>query len=488
MDKLLADLKATDERLDALLAGDDFTDEQRAEHDKLVADRAKLVERIDRDKARAARDEQRQALEADAAAAKAKTEERERRTLAAAPGRLTDPDRPSRHDVPAERRQAEQGGRTEVIPASVKRFGNLKNFRTVRNGMDAETRAYRFGMWALARLSHDLPNRYQFKSAMDWWQKQATAVITNDGSGYNFLIPEEFGADIIDLRERYGVARRLFKMVPMASDTRTDPRRKSGLTAYFVAEGQPATESNKVWTSVRLTAKDLACLARYTNQINADAVIAVGDDLAGEISYAFTKKEDDCAFNGDGTSTYGGIVGCRVKLTNCDGSGTASKGLLTGSGGSWSGLTLADFQKLVGTLPQYADTAEACWVAHRAFYYGVMQVLELAAGGVTALEIQKGDRRQRPLFLGYPVEFSQIFPSATAGGTVFCTMGDHTLAAEFGDRQQDSISFSEHATIGGENVFERNEIAIRGVERIDINVHDAGDASVYGPIVGLKTS
>ncbi len=80
-----------------------------------------------------------------------------------------------------------------------------------------------------------------------------------------------------------------------------------------------------------------------------------------------------------------------------------------------------------------------------------------------------------------------MYPSTTATTTVSCTLGDHRLGARFGDRQQESIMFSEHATVGGESVFERNDIAIRGTERFDINVHDAGTGSAAGPIVGLQT-
>src|SRR5207237_1042689 len=112
------------------------------------------------------------------------------------------------------------------IPASVKRV-SLHNFRGARHGMDAEQRAYRFGIYILARLSADMPNRFRFRSAVDFVDKHMTVVTSNDANGYNFLIPEEFGTDLIDLRERYGVARRLFKMVPMSSDTRTAPRRVS---------------------------------------------------------------------------------------------------------------------------------------------------------------------------------------------------------------------------------------------------------------------
>jgi HK97 family phage major capsid protein len=96
----------------------------------------------------------------------------------------------------------------------------------------------------------------------------------NESGG--FLVPEEFGNDLIDLREIYGVFRRNAKMVPMSSDTRSDPRRTGGLTAYFEGEGDALTASDKAWDRVELTAKKLTVLARYSNELNEDAVINMG--------------------------------------------------------------------------------------------------------------------------------------------------------------------------------------------------------------------
>lgn len=391
-------------------------------------------------------------------------------------------------DGPVDPKQEEQ--KTKILVAA--RGVSLQHFRGVQNGRSAEERAYRFGMWALDRVSQDMPGRFNFAQAKQFVADQFAlrqAVHTESDvttGGFN-LVPEEFGRDMIDLRETFGVVRRLFKIRTMTSDTRTDPRRVGGLTAYFVAEGAAGTESNKQWDQVRLTAKDLMCLSRYTNQLSQDAVISIGDDLAGEISYAFANKEDQCGFNGDGTSTYGGIQGVRHKLDNVDGT-TDSAGLVAqGTGNTWGQLVLGDFDSVVGKLPQYADTPNAVWVMHRTFYYTVVEKLVQASGGVPAMEVRQGERRPRPVFKGYPVEFSQVFPSTTSVATVVATLGDHSLGASFGDRGGEQISFSEHATVGGESVFERNEIAIRGVERFDINAHDVGSSSVAGPIVGLKT-
>lgn len=386
---------------------------------------------------------------------------------------------------------ADPSAKRKMIPALAKHWGSVKNFKGSVQNRDAKERAYRFGMWALATVSRQLPGRFNFAQAVKFADDQwpTNVLTTNDGHGSHYLVPEEFGIDLIDLREQYGLVRRLFKRRGMTSDTRTDPRRAGGLTAYFVSEGAAGTESNKEWDNVRLTAKDLMVLSRYTAQLSMDSVIDIGDDLAGEISYAFTNKEDDCGLNGTGTSTYGGITGARQSLNTAAGSPTTTSagGIVVGAGNAYSELTLANFEEVVGVLPQYADTDNTSWVVHRKVYFTVMKRLELAAGGVTAFEISEGGRQGRPMFLGYPVEVSQVMPSTAANSQVCALLGDFSLGASFGDRQQDSIMFSEHANIGGQSLFERNEIGVRGTERFDINVHDVGTASTAGPIVGLQT-
>ncbi len=503
LEELLSRLKDVDGRIDALLNNDNLTADQRGEIATLEADHDRLATAVTTERRRVEREAERKALEAEveeqrkldaeraeiAAKRKRLADERASRLVSTPSNRFTDFDRPTVNG--AVDGGAGNNAAVWTIPATAKRFGRLQNFRGTKNGMEPEQRAYRFGSWMLHRLSQDMPNRFRFTDASEFVRRNMGAVTTTDGSGYHFIIPEEFGVDLIDLRETYGIARQLLKMVPMDSDTRTDPRRQSGLTAYFTAEGAAGTESSKAWNDVRLTAKDLMVISRYTSQVSADSVISVGDDLAGEISYAFATKEDQCAFNGDGTSTYGGIMGIRNRLRDIDGAGTDSAGLVTqATSNTWASMTLADFNTTVGKLPQFADQAgnsDCSWVCSKAFYNTVMLRLELAAGGNTVMEIANTGRNPRPLFMNYPVTFSQVFPIVTATTGVMATLGNYRMGASFGDRQQDKIDFSEHATIGGENVFERNQIAIRGTERFDINIHDVGDATNPGPIVGLQT-
>ncbi len=363
-----------------------------------------------------------------------------------------------------------------VVPASAKRYGQVRNFKQAKVGeFDRVERAYRFGQWAMACLGNENAKRFCEEQGITIKLHQSNA---NTAGG--FLIPEEFSTDMIDLRLEYGVFRRNARIEPMTSDTKTVPRRTGGLTAYFVSEGSAGTESTKGWDQVRLVAKDLMVISRMTNQLSQDAVISIGDDLAGEIGYAFALKEDQCGFLGDGTSTYGGIVGVSTALSTINGTDDGG-GLVLGSGNAYSELVLGDFHAVVGRTPTYARKG-AKWFVSPNFHDSVMQKLLTAAGGNTVLNLQAGGG---PIFLGYPVELTEVMPTSAANSQIAALFGDLSLAARFGDRQQDMIDFSTQATVGGQSLWERNEIGIRGTQRFDIVVHDVGNSTTAGPVVGL---
>lgn len=367
------------------------------------------------------------------------------------------------------------------------RMAAMKNFKD-RAGEAAEVKSYRFANWFVATVvkgalaSQGVYDNALVAKSEKYCQEfniKAHSEGTNTAGGY--LVPPEFANDIIDLREQYGVFRRFAKVVPMMSDTKSIPRRASGLTVYSPGEGVAITESSKGWDMIQLTAKKFACLALYSSELDEDAMINIGDDLAGEIAYAFGNKEDQCGFNGDGTSTYFGINGVRNKLFSVDGTIANIAGLKVATGNAYSEIVLSDFNGVVGLLPQYAETPRAGWFMSKFFWATIAQKLALAAGGVTASEIIGGART--PTFLGYPVNISQVLPKSEANSQVACLLGDLSLAATFGDRRNMTLAYST------DYKFAEDQLAIRGTQRIDINVHDVGDnggaTGNPGPIVGL---
>lgn len=369
--------------------------------------------------------------------------------------------------------------------------GKVKNF-TGSTSAEKSAKAFRFGMWLLATSgnksaitycsANGLPVNFQKGDGTAFRAALGQSEGINEDGGY--LVPPEFESDLIILREQYGVFRQFARMQPMSSDVSSRPRRTGGLTAYFVGEATAAAASKMGWDRVELNARKAMVLAYTSTELNEDAIISMGDTLAGEIAYAFAKLEDGCGFNGDGTSLYGKMVGLRQRLIDVYGAG-GGLGLTLGSGSvgattNWSELQLADFNNVSGTLPQFADTPNTGWFCHKVFYHTVMERLMLAAGGVTAAEVAQG--RRTLIFMGYPVHVSQIMPNQQAVSQVPVLFGDMALSTDFGDRRQTTIMFSEHAA------FTTDEIAIRGTERFDINNHDVGSTTQAGPIVGLITA
>jgi hypothetical protein len=77
-------------------------------------------------------------------------------------------------------------------------------------------------------------------------------------------------------------------------------------------------------------AKKLASGTRVARELLLDSVIAVADWLVQEHSLALAKKTDEAAFNGDGTSTYGGIQGITTKIND----GTHTAGVVAAAAGN----------------------------------------------------------------------------------------------------------------------------------------------------------
>ena len=355
-------------------------------------------------------------------------------------------------------------------PSAHKLYSSIKHFRDREiNGrtIRAADQAYTAGMWFKATI-------FDSAEAKDWCKSHGISVSKAQGEGIDtsggFLVPEELLANIIVLREQFGVFRRECQVVPMGSDTLNWPRRTGGLTAFFTGENTAVTESQASWDNVNLTAKKLAVLTRMSNEISEDAVISVADWLVGEIAYAFALKEDDTGWNGDGTSSYGGMRG--VTTLFADGNHTA--GQYQVSSATLTSMVLKDLTGTMGVLPQYA-IGNAKWSMSQQMFYSVVATITAGAGG-NRLDVLT--EPVNPRLLGFPVVFSQKLPVATPGsGKAMFLFGDLAKAAAMGERRGVTIKRSDH------RYFENDQIGLLGTERFDINAHDIGDTTNAGPLV-----
>lgn len=366
-----------------------------------------------------------------------------------------------------------------------KRHKALKAFR----GERAEENAYRSGMWAAAAIfgnakavawCNDNGLRLARDPSQDPVAIAGSGVFAAAGEGTNstggYLVPAEMANTIIDLREEFGTARRFCSVVPMMSDTKDVPKRDSGLTAYFVAENAAATESQKGWSNVNLTAKKAAVLTRYSTELDEDAIINMADDLSREIAYAFAVLEDACLWNGDGSPTYGGIYGLRPKIIATT---LASAVNATTNHNTLAEVDATDLMNLMAAVPKYALRNSKFYCSQVGWSTVFARIAQ--AGGGNTIDTIAGPGNYR--YQGYPIEIDQTLPG-TSGSTDWINtatifFGDLSQSTLFGNRRNITLMASGH------RYMEYDQIGILGTERFDIISPNLGTSTVAGPIAAL---
>jgi len=374
--------------------------------------------------------------------------------------------------------EPEPAKRTIEIPDRALPITRMSYYR--RDNRERLEAGYAAGQWVLATLFRADRLRGVAARATQWCSDHGIETRVMQGADNSLggaLVPQEFMAAIIDLREQYAVFRANTRVVPMASDTMLVPRRAGGLTGYYINENTAITASDATFSQVQLTAKTLATLTRMSNAVAEDSVIDLADWIAQEVAWIFSKEEDQAGFIGDGTSTYGGIFGAEVRID--DGNHAASIHTALSGNTAFSSLDLVDFHSLMGILPQFA-IPNARWYISRAGFTDSMARLAYAGGGNTVDSISGG---QGLMFLGYPVVISQVMNSTLAADTdsIKLLFGDLSRASMMGDRRDMRVFSTEH------RYAEFDQTGIIATQRYDIVVHDLGDGTDAGPLVAMKT-
>jgi HK97 family phage major capsid protein len=366
---------------------------------------------------------------------------------------------------------------TVTIPAKCRRYGSLQAFK----GPKAEENAYVAGLFVAAAFYGHQPSAQRLQELgvpMERAPHMATMSTSSNGGGAYF-IPDVMDTTVIELTEQFGVIRRLAEIQPMTADTWKGPRWATSMTAYWVGEGTAPTQSEPGWDQVELVAKNLAAYGKMTVQLNEDALIDLGDKWAMAAAIAFAYAEDDAAFNGTGAISYGGITGLFPKIilaANAASLYTATSRTTLGA------LIMADFTAVVGRFPNYPGASPA-WLCHKEIWASTMLPLQMASGGATPADIRGGSP---PLFLGYPVEFVNVAPRASAvtTGVTGILFGDLKLSTKFGDRRQRAMRVGE---INDDMI--KQQMTLFSAERVDIVNHslvDPKNSSNPGPVIGLK--
>jgi HK97 family phage major capsid protein len=348
------------------------------------------------------------------------------------------------------------------VPAKAK-GGVVKAFQ----GPNADKEAYIAGQFFLSINGH--------QGANEWLKNHGiqNAMSTSDNTKGGYLVPEVLESAIIRNVEEYGIARRECRVYPMGPGVTLIPRRAGGFTGYFAGENSSVTASDLAFDQVRLEARKLMVFSSWSSELPEDSVVALGDLLTQEVAQCFAVKEDQCLFLGDGTSTYGGILG----LANALAAGAYAQTATNID--TPAEITIASFEEAMGKLLMLPGI-QPKWYCHSSIYYNVLQRLASAQ----AVNVANYATGMGPIFMGYPVVFCQAMdsgaPTTDLSGKFIAYFGDLSRAVSMGQKR--GISIAVDNSYG----FNTDSIYFRATERFDINCHERGTASLGGPIIGVK--
>ena len=340
-------------------------------------------------------------------------------------------------------------------------------------GPEVSAQYQRAGQWILATL-------FENDAALKWCRANGVVITRASQTGTNsaggFLVPTELADAILDIRDMYGAFRRRARIVPMGSDNTHLPRHTSGFTAFFAGEGAPAPEGQSAPDGIGLTAKKLLSLVRVSNELGEDAIRDIVDFVANEMGVAFAAKEDDCAFNGDGTSAYGTMRGLGPIVN--DGQHGKARVLAATGHNTFALLDTTDITNLMGSVRASAlpNAAWFCSVSGFAF-----TICRLASQGGGFLETRIVDGISTPFYQGFPVVISQKFPliTTTLAGSMMMAFGDMYAGAVLGERRGMTVARSD------DRYFEQDQIGLLGSERFHAVIHDLGDNTNFGSLAAL---
>lgn len=355
------------------------------------------------------------------------------------------------HNTPFDERQ--------LVPARV-RNQRSKHF-------DSTYECYQVGQWLSALCGNQISKQWCLDKGM---------VFRNDMEGGTpnlggYTVPDPMAATIIRLVEEYGVFRRFARNAVMTSDTLDVPKRSAGLAMRYPSEGDQIIGSDLTFAQVNLVAKKYAQLAIMSTELNEDSIISMTDLITTEMAWNFALAEDTNSFIGDGSAAFGGITGILNALQ--------AGALFAGPAGLWANIDLTTLEDMAGAVPEYSGL-QTRWYMSRYAYFNVVVSLLNVAGGTDMRQIEAGGEL---MLFGSPVTFTQVLAGRNgANGELAIVFGDLNLGSYLGTRRSVTIR------VLNELYAASDQIGMVGTMRSDTQIHDVGDATNAGCIVGLTLS
>lgn len=298
---------------------------------------------------------------------------------------------------------------------------------------------------ALVRKDVQMLNSIQQADGVKLLQESSTVAVGGA------LVPEEFRAEIMRIAPQYGVIRANCRLLPMMSDTVNIPAAGgTDQTASWTNEAAQIVNTEPNFRQVVLTINKLAAIDTVSNELLSDANVEVVSYLAELIAEQLAKGEDNQGFNGTGSPFVGVLQATGVPSS-------------THAGGAVA-LSYQDIIRATGLL--YTNARDnAKFYFHRTVVANIKSLITTAGAPIFSAQ------QNPPQVGGYPIVETEILPnSGTATATAYGIFGNLRRAVIMGERGSMTMDISREATVGSNNLWEKDLSAIRVIERVALGV------------------
>ena len=311
-------------------------------------------------------------------------------------------------------------------------------------------------------------------------QERLHTTSTTDSPKAGFLLPKPFLAELFVIVEEYGLARQLFRPIPMTTKAIDLKNVASKVVAYWTGEGENITASDMGFGEGELSVGKLAGLTSWTTELEEDMAISLLPVVREMFAEKISRKEDEAGFLGDGSASYGGFTG----VLNLPG----AQSVTFASGDTTAEALSETHLRSAKTALSRGRRQNARWVMHDTVYEEIKQ-LETSSGDRIFQEMIVGTGDDT--LLGFPVETSEVYPDFDSVGAdePFISFGDHRTML-MGQRRGVSASQSREAVIQDPdgnivyNAYQADGALLRITERIGF----AAPSAVQPNLVTINTA
>lgn len=292
-----------------------------------------------------------------------------------------------------------------------------------------------------ARIAYFFKHLIAFSSTRDPEHlKHVKALSEGDNASGGYLVPTEFRAQLVEDIKDLPVMRNLVTVIPMASDSLELPTLASDVKTSWGSENTAISTTTARFGTLTFTPYRLNTMLYTSRELVSDSAISVVPLITRLFSQAIGRAEDTAMILGSGTGQPTGIITSIASISGIDNANTD-----------------ADLPQNIKRLPFRLGTAyraRAKWIMNSISLAAVASLRESSTGAFLFKEGIEGLSPHR--LAGYEVIEQNDMPVDTL---IFGDPSFYYLA----DREQMSVE----TTTEGAGTFEKHQIAIKVVERID---------------------